>query len=65
MNHGRCLIDLDALEASPVCYLPNHIVVRPDKPGKFRICQDAAACVNGHCLNKYLLSGPDVLNNLV
>ena len=65
LGHAKILTDLDAPEASPVCYLPNHIVVRPDKPGKFRICQDAAARVNGHCLNKYLLSGPDVLNNLV
>ena len=65
LGHAKILTDLSAPEASPVCYLPNHVVTRPDKPGKFRICQDAAARVNGHFLNKYLHTGPDVLNNLL
>ena len=38
------------------------MVLHPDKPGKFRVCQGAAAQVIGHSLNKYLLSGPDIKN---
>ena len=64
-GHAKILENLEAPENSPICYLPNHIVTRPDKPGKFRICQDAAARVGKHFLNKYLLSGPDFLNKLV
>ena len=50
---------------SPVCYLANHLVTHPDKPGKVRICQDAAGKVKGHSLNKYLNNGPDLLNDLL
>ena len=49
----------------PVYYLPLHVVTRPDKPGKFRLCQDAASKVAGTCLNDLLLSGPDLVNRLV
>ena len=50
---------------SPVCYLANHIVLHDDKPGKFRITQDAAAKVRGHRLNDYVLTGPDLLAKLI
>ena len=64
-GHARIIDTLDAPPENVVCYLPNHIVVKPDKPGKFRICQDAASRVGPHFLNKYLFSGPDILNGLI
>ena len=56
---------LDAPEESPVCYLPVHVALHPEKPGKFRLCMDGAAKVGVHSLNKHLLSGPDYFNRLV
>ena len=65
-GHVTVLEDLSAPPGAPVCYLPTILVTRDDKPGKVRICLDAAARVGGgHSLNKYLHSGPDFLNNLV
>ena len=64
-GHARIIPNLDAPKEAVVCYLPNHIVTKPDKPGKFRICQDASARVGKHYLNKYLFCGPDLLNNLI
>ena len=57
--------ELEADPRSPVCYLPNVIARHDDKPDKYRVCQDATAKVKGHSLNRYLLSGPDNLNNLI
>ena len=60
-----------------VYYLPLHIVTRPDKPNKWRLCHDAASKVTlpratncdfkplKLCLNDYLLAGPDLLNRLI
>ena len=56
---------LEAPEESPVCYLPVHVALHPEKPNKFRLCLDAAAKTGPHFLNKYLLSGPDYFNRLV
>ena len=46
-------------------YLPHHGVIHPNKPGKVRICFDAASKFKGKSLNDYLITGPDLLNNLV
>ncbi|KAL9977438.1 hypothetical protein ACROYT_G014841 [Oculina patagonica] len=46
-------------------YLPHHPVVNPKKPEKVRRVCDAAAKFQGSSLNSQLLSGPDLLNNLV
>ena len=46
-------------------YLPNHPVKHPHKPGKVRrVCKAASKC-EGVSLNDKLLSGPDLLRNLV
>ena len=46
-------------------YLPHHPVFDDKKPGKIRVVFDAAGVCNGTSLNKSLLTGPDLLNNLV
>ncbi|XP_055636734.1 uncharacterized protein LOC129775721 [Toxorhynchites rutilus septentrionalis] len=53
-------------EADPrrTWYLPLGVTINPKKPGKIRIFCDAAAKVNGICLNTMLLKGPDLLVSL-
>ena len=54
--------------AAPVTrkwYLPHHPVINAKKPGKVRRVCDAAAKFQGSSLNSHLLTGPDLLNNLV
>ena len=46
-------------------YLPHHPVTSPTKPGNVRIVFYAAAECEGTSLNKNLLTGPEVANNLV
>ena len=59
VNSGyvEILEDHSAPPESPVAYLALHVVTKPDKPGKFRVTQDAAAKVGGISLNDYLLNG--------
>ena len=46
-------------------YLPHHGVVNINKPGKVRVVFDVGATHNSTSLNKSLLKGPELLNNLV
>ena len=45
-------------------YLPHHGVVHPAKPDKVRVVFDASAEFHAQSLNKHLLHGPDLTNNL-
>ena len=45
-------------------YLPPHPDFNEHKPNKIRIVFDAAAEHAGVSLNKALITGPDLLNNL-
>ena len=63
-GYAKVITDLSAPAESPVCYLACHIALHDEKPGKFRVCQDAAGKVDGICLNKFLLTGPDVMKSL-
>ena len=46
-------------------YLPHHGVYHPNKPGKIRVVFDLSADYKGRCLNRELLSGPDLTNQIV
>ena len=46
---------------APRCALPLHVDTR--KPGKFRVCHDAAQKIEGVCLNDLILPGPDLMND--
>ena len=48
-----------------IWYLPHHPVTNPNKPGRVRRVANAASVFKKQSLNKNLLSGPDLLNNLV
>ena len=46
-------------------YLPHHPVTNPNKPGKVRRVLNGAAKFHGTSLNKSLLIGPELLQNLI
>ena len=46
-------------------YLPHHPVLHPHKPGKVRRVLNGAAKFHGISLNNALLTGPDLLQNLI
>ena len=46
-------------------YLPHHPVLNPNKPGKVRRVLNGAAKFHGASLIKSLLTGPDLLQNLI
>ena len=52
-------------EPEKIWYLPHDPVVNPNKPGKVRRVANAAAKFRGQSLNSNLITGPDLLNNLV
>ena len=60
---------LTAEEASVVSnktnYLPHHGVLNPHKPGRVTVVFDASTKFQNSSLNRNLLAGPDLLNNLV
>lgn len=47
-----------------VWYIPHHGVYHPKKPNKIRVVFDCSAQFKGESLNKHLLQGPDMTNNL-
>ena len=46
-------------------YLPHHGVYHPQKPEKIRVVFDCSATCNNRSINKELLSGPDLANQIV
>lgn len=52
------------LDNCQIWYIPHHGVYHPKKPGKIRVVFDASAEFKGTSLNRHLLPGPDLTNNL-
>ena len=48
-----------------VWYLPHHGVYHPQKPDKIRVVFDCSSELNGRSINKELLMGPDLTNQLI
>ena len=48
-----------------VCYLPHHGVYHPRKPDKIRVVFDCSSELNGRSINKELLMGLDLTNQLI
>ena len=46
-------------------YIPYRCISHPSKPGKIRMMFDCSAEFNGRSISKELLSGPDLINQLV
>jgi len=61
-GHARLVFDKDT---EAVWFLPHHPVTHLFKPGKVRVIFDCAAKFRGTSLNEMLLSGPDLLQNLI
>ena len=53
------------LKNGQVWYIPHHGVYHPKKPQKIRVVFDCSVEFAGASLNRHLLQGPDLTNNLV
>ena len=53
------------LNNGQVWYIPHHGVYHPKKPEKIRVVFDCSVEFAGECLNRQLLQGPDLTNNLI
>ncbi len=51
-------------DSGDIWYLPHHGVYHPKKPNKIRVVFDCSAEFRGESLNRHLLQGPDLTNNL-
>ena len=58
-------IEICETRNDPQWYVPHHPVINPNKPGKVRRVCNAASEFEGFSLNKILLVGPDLLQNLI
>ena len=48
-----------------IWYIPHHAVYHPSKPGKICVVFDCSAEFEGKSINKELLPGPDLTNQIV
>ena len=55
----------DASQNGRVWYLPHHGVYHPLKPEKIRVVFDCSSEYRGRSINKELLAGPDLTNQIV
>ena len=65
MSKGYATESTVAAENGKCWYLPHHGVYNPNKPGKIRVVFDLSAEFQGTSINKSLLPGPDLTNQIV
>ena len=53
------------VEQGKTRFIPHHSVHHPSKPGKIWVIFDCSAEFNGVSINKKLMSGPDVTNEII
>ena len=58
-------VEVQAPPADSIWYLPHHPIINPNKHEKVKTVANAASKCRGESLNSNLLTGPDLLNNLV
>jgi len=58
-------VEAEASNEGKVWYIPHHDVYHPKKPTKIRVVFNCSAEFHNELLNKHLLQGPDLTNNLV
>ena len=63
-GYAEKLPNISKSQRSNVWYIPHHGVHHPKRPNKIRVVFDCAAEHRGESLNKHLLQGPDLTNNL-
>ena len=61
-GHAR---KVESINSNVQFFLPHHVVFHPQKPNKYRVVFDCTAKFHGRSFNDELLSGPDLMNNLV
>ena len=55
----------EVVQSGKTWYIPHHGVYHPSKPGKIRVVFDCSAEFQGKSINKELLSGPDLTNQII
>ena len=62
---GYAVVSKSKPENGRVWYLPHHGVYHPRKPNKIRVVFDCSAEYAGRSINKELMSGPDLTNQII
>ena len=64
-NYAELVHDNFQITSKKVWYIPHHSVITPHKPDKLRVVFDCSAEYKGISLNKSLMQGPHLMNDLV
>ena len=64
-NYAELVHDNYQTTSKMVWYIPHHSVINPHKPDKLRVVFDCSAEYKGISLNKFLMQGPHLMNDLV
>ena len=65
ISKGYAKVSTKAPVPSKTWYIPHHGVYHPHKPDKIRVVFDCSLEYKSYCLNKELLQGPDLTNQLI
>ena len=65
LSKGLAKISKNTPTDGSVCYLPHHGVYHPAKPNKIRVVFDCSAEYAGGSINKEIMTGPDLNNQII